>query len=847
MSASGHYFQPPVSEWVVRKGFGNWHNRCGHLSYKPTCMFRNYLKTAWRTALHAKTYSAITIIGLTIGLCASMLMLTIVLDDLSYDKQWTNGAELYRILSVNKRGVGIFDRNTSSFAGLGPSLKTAFPEVLTTGQLDNDHDRFRFGNMDPNGVSVSLLRADTSIFDMLDISVMDGDAKHYVGGVSNIILTAGFCKKFFPGLSPLGRTIYRVPSFDNKPQPYLVTAIIKDLPANSVFRAEAIVIDKPRTEQLSKAQGGTLINNNYILVRKGTDMSRLSAKINKWYAGYVNAKHPLLYEFQPLKNVYLESDFANGQQVKSDITRIYIFSGVALLILVLACVNFVTLSTARAIKRLPETGVRKVLGAGREQLVYQFLTESFLFFGIATIGATLLYIQALPLVEKYLGHQLAVTFTSRSPLFALAYLSVFMISLLVGFYPAWNISGFQPADTLKGRLLSTNLSSQNVVRKCLVVVQFSLSILVLIALMVVQQQVHFMENKDLGYEKHNLLNIGMIGWDNKAKGFKNELLHIPGVQSASVTSWTPYGGLHMTTDINDPFKSGNTLTVGFISGDIDLAKTMGFHLLNGRSFDPSFAMDALNQDSLMGLDMKAYTEGAGHQSSLITAYTARVLGIKNLNTPINQALTSPIGIIEDFNNESLRSPLKPIIIVAEEDPQYGGMLIRVAPGTERSVSMAVSRLWRSFFPEKLLDMQSVDDMLDKQYREENRLQQLFSFFSFLSMFLAALGILGLIVQATEQRRKEIGIRKVLGATVASIVQLFTADFVKLVFIALLIASPLAWWLMNKWLTDFAFRIHISPWVFAIAGSASLAMAVITISFQTIKAAMSNPVKSLRTE
>ena len=246
-------------------------------------------------------------------------------------------------------------------------------------------------------------------------------------------------------------------------------------------------------------------------------------------------------------------------------------------------------------------------------------------------------------------------------------------------------------------------------------------------------------------------------------------------------------------------------------------------------------------------DSALYANAANQQSSLITAYTAKVLQVKDLGVPIRQAHTTPVGIIKDFNNESLEEPMKPTIIIAGPSPEYGGMLIKVRPGQEKQAAIAVSKLWRRFYPDKLLEIKWVDDMLAAQYKAESRLQQLFSFFSGLSMFLAALGVLGLIIQATAQRKKEIGIRKVLGASVSSIVRLFSIDFVKLVLIAVLIASPVAWWLMNKWLLDFAYRIHISGWVFIIAGTIAVVIALLTISIQSVKSAMANPIKSLRTE
>ena len=303
----------------------------------------------------------------------------------------------------------------------------------------------------------------------------------------------------------------------------------------------------------------------------------------------------------------------------------------------------------------------------------------------------------------------------------------------------------------------------------------------------------------------------------------------------------------MSSEIDDPNHAGNKLTVWFINGDVDLPKVMGLQLVSGRYLDKSYGADILDPNSLMSMDSATYVNAAARQSSLITSYTAKILQVNDLGVPIKQAHTTPVGIVKDFNNESLKEPMKPTIIIAGPSPEFGGMLIKVKPGKEAETGTAISKLWRQFFPGKLLDLKPVDEMLAAQYKQESKLQQLFSFFSTLSMFLAALGILGLIIQATAQRKKEIGIRKVLGASVASIVQLFSVDFIKLILIAMLIASPVAWWLMNQWLLDFAYRINISGWVFVMAGMIAIVVALITISFQSIKAAIANPVKSLRTE
>jgi putative ABC transport system permease protein len=810
-------------------------------------MFKNYLKTAWRSVSHNKIYSTINIVGLTIGLCACMLVATVVIDDLSYDRQWSKSAELYRITMINKMGNGLYDRFADSYSGFARALENNFPEVETVSGIFGRDQRLKVNDRDANGVAVNAMQADTNFWRMLDIHVLAGNPRKFLKGDNgNLVITESFRKKFFAAENPIGKIIYDVPNYGTA-SPYIITGVISDLPSNTVFRSEAINIILPTNAELYKNQGGSMYQQ-IILLKPGTNVQRLTAKVNDWYSHFMERRTSLQIAFQPVKDLYLHSDFANYQKVKGNYKNIYIFSGVALLLLLIACVNFINLSTARALQRLRETGVRKILGAQRRQLVYQFLTESLLYFLIASLLATFIYQVSLPLLKNFIGHDLEKTFTSANLLFASCYATILFISLATGIYPALVLSAFNPASTLKGELLTNTRGSQNVVRKSLVVLQFAISIVVLIALIVVQQQVSYLKNKDVGYKATNLLSISWISWDGKGASFKNELLKQPGVESASITSWLPTKGSgSMSTLIDDPNNAGNKLTVWTINGDLDLPKVMGLRLQSGRFFDKSYSADALSMDSLMGMDSATYVNAANRQSSIITSYTAKMLQVKKMGEPIKQAHTTPIGIVDDFNSESLKEYLKPTIIVADNSPGYGAMLVKVKPGQEKQVASYVAKLWRDFFPAKFLDIKWVDDMLAAQYEQEARLQQLFTFFSGLSMFLAALGVLGLIIQATLVRRKEIGIRKVLGASVFSIFRLFSLDFLKLVFIALLIASPVAWWLMNKWLIDFAYRIHISAWIFIITGVVAMLTALIAISFQTVKAAVANPVKSLRSE
>ncbi len=810
-------------------------------------MFKNYFKTAWRNITTNKVYSLINILGLTIGLGACMIVATVVIDDLSYDRQWSKSDDLYRIITINRMGADLYDHWASSLAGLGPKLKNEFPEVKAAAGISNYKRRIKLNENNPNGVEISALQADTSIWRMLDFKVLAGNPRKYVEGTNDIVISESFRKKIFPKKNPVGKIIYDVSGYSDKATPYLVTGVIKDIPSNTVFRSEVIMLNKPRTENLFKNGGGTL-SQNYILINPGTNMAQITQKINKWYAGYVENKKHYQFEFQPVKDIYLHSDFAQSQEIKGSSQNIYILSGVALLLLIIACVNFINLSTASALQRLKETGVRKILGAGRRQLVIQFLTESVLFFIISSFFATILYQLSLDPVEKYLGHAPAQTFVSKYYLLISSYGIILLISLLAGIYPAWIMSGFKPAATLKGKLFTGNATGQNFVRKGLVVLQYSISIIVLVALIIVQQQVHFMKNKDIGFNKNNLLSIGNVSWDGKGQTFKNELLGQQGVVNASITGWLPTEEKgSMSTEMDDPHNPGNAITVWFINGDLDLAETLGLHLKSGRFFNKTFSTDEMSQDSMMRMDSAKYAVAVKRQSSVITSYAAKVLNVNALGIPFEHGATTPVGIVDDFNNESLKVPMEPTIITADNALNYGGMLIRIKPGSGKQVIAAINKIWRQYYPNKLLDIKYVDDMLTKQYKSESKLQQLFAFFSGLSMFLAALGIFGLVVQATGQRVKEIGIRKVLGASIHSIVQLFSIDFVKLIVIAIIIASPIAWWLMNKWLQGFAYKIHTNWKVFGIAGFTAIFIALITISIQAIKAAMANPVKSLRSE
>ncbi|HEY6081808.1 MAG TPA: FtsX-like permease family protein [Chitinophagaceae bacterium] len=809
-------------------------------------MFQNYFNTAVRNLFRNRMYSFINILGLTIGLTACLLVATVVLNDLSYDRQWTRSKDIYRIVSMNSRMKNI-ERFGQSLTGLGPALKKNFPEVQDYCRMQVTETRMRIGN-EKEGVAMHCLSADTSIWRMLDFIAISGNPQKFISGYSNLVITESLAKQYFPHTDPVGKTIENIPDM-GKSQTYLITGIIKDIPANSYLYARALILKKPAQgeDELNKAGFGTLLPQ-YLLLAKGTNLPAFTKKANAWYRNFLgkNDQFILSFQLQPISNIHLYPGFANDPDKSGSIRSVYIFSAVAILLLLIACINFMTLTMARVLKRVKETGIRKVLGAGKKELVTQFLCESLIFFFISFAFSLIFYSIFIKEVEKFIGHPLALSLISHTSLLAAVGGIILLISLFTSLYPALFLS--RPAITgiLRGDL-SKNINA-GFLKKALVTWQFVLAIGLIVAMMVVRSQVYFLNHKDLGFDKDNLLKIDMNAWGQYGPSFKQQVLKLPGVEHASITGWTPdAGGGNMTTEIALPSDTTQKIKAWYIVGDVDLATTLKLTLEKGRLFNPLLSTDMLNDDSLMRTGFEKYEALNKLRPVLITSYTANFLRIKKLNQPCPGIQGIPVGIVKNFNNESLHETLKPCIIEAGVSPGYGEMLIRVNPHAAKQVLQQLNILWQKFYPDRLLQTGWISDLLADQYKTEKKLEQLFAFFGLLSIFLACMGLFGLITFTAEQRTKEIGIRKVLGASVAVIVALLSKDFLKLVLIAILIASPIAWWAMNKWLQNFAYRIHISWWIFAGAGLLTILIALITVSFQSIKAAIANPVQSLRTE
>ncbi|WP_353131145.1 FtsX-like permease family protein [Parapedobacter pyrenivorans] len=798
------------------------------------------IKIAFRTLLKGRLYSAINILGLTLGIASCLVIGTVVFDELSYDKHWSRSADTYRLLSIREGGGAYSQKGGTVYAGLAPALKQQFPEVEDYSEIYPVHAHVKINKTDPAPLEVTMLHADTTALRLLDISLLAREDITPTNHVNKIIVSESFSKVHFTGHPPLGQQIYDVPNFGETPKQYEVAGVMKDIPPNTHLRADIILLKERQEEMLGKNGDGAGMRyaRHYILLQEGTDPQQFEQKLNNWYAQSTE-NDKTRFALQPMADIYLKTDFPAYQFVKGNIRHSYIFGAVGILLMVIASINYINLSTAHASSRLKETGVQKILGASRARILLQSLLESLLIFGLAGCLAWVCYQLTFPALERFIGHSLAFSFTSAGPYPIYALIAFFSVCLFSGLYPAWLVSGFRTVGSMQ-QTLKAGKANRGWLRKSLVVVQFAISIVILASMLVVQQQVDFLKTKDIGFDSEGLISVDYVSWDNKSQTLRAELLKNPDILSLSFSGWLPSDGAGpMMKSVTDPSDPNKKIELWYIDGEPNIAQTLGLRLKEGRFLDPDIAGDAIPADDFKAMESL--------RPCLMTASTARLLQIEGVNQPLHEAGIIPVGIIEDFNSESLHKQAVPTVIVGYRDPAYGGLLIRTRPNTESSVMRAIAKAWKEVYPDKLFEIQIVKEKLAMQYAAEEKLQGLFRMFSLLTMLLAALGILGLIVHTLGLRVKEIGIRKVLGATVTAIVAMLAKDFVKLVLLAAIIASPIAWWAMNKWLEDFAYRIDIQWWMFVAAGLAAVVIAVLTVSWQAIRAAMANPVDSLRNE
>ncbi len=791
-------------------------------------MLRNYLVIALRNLQRQKVHSFINITGLAVGMAASIMIMLWVQDELSFDRFHVNSNNLFRVVAkVKYDGEAI--HYPVSAAPMATLIKDEVPEVVATSRLDAGYRAlFTIGDKtfdEPDGGLV-----DAAFLEMFTFPLLKGDAATALRQPHSIVLTKSLAHKYFQDDEPVGKTI-RI----NNSQDFVVTGIIEDIPLNSHFRFTYLM------PFLYLQETGRQLDNNwsdfnyitYIQVAPTASNAVVQHKMNMALAKQFddeddNEADKPEFLLQPVADIHLKSGHMIIESKGGDEQTVYIFSVIALFILLIACTNFMNLTTARSAKRAKEVGLRKVVGANRAQLIGQFLGESVLLSLMALmLGLVLVHI-GLPLYNDISGK--ALTFSVFTPGLTLVFIAAAVCTgLLAGSYPALLLSSFQPVKVLKGVILKGSGAAS--FRKVLVVMQFSLSALLIIGTLVIYGQLNYMRNKKLGFDKENIVAVNIRGNIFRAyNNVKAELRNQPGVISITSVSQDLNDVSSTTTGASWPGKpAGSSLMLNQLSVDHDFIETFEVEVVQGRAFNKDLASDSvafmLNEEAVnqMGLQEPVGTRLSMH-------------GVSG----------TVVGVTSNFHFKAMKEKISPLVLFVA--PNWRSRLyIRVKSDNIQESIAAIESVWKSFEPAYPFEYSFLDESFDKMYRAEQRAGKLFTYFAAVAILISCLGLFGLAAFTAEQKTKEIGIRKVLGASTTSIAVLLSKEFTRLVLIALVIASPLAWFLMNKWLDDFAYRIHISWWIFAVAAVIALLIAWLTVSYQSVKAALANPVKSLRSE
>ncbi len=810
-------------------------------------MFKNYFKIAWRNIVKNKIYSFINIAGLAIGLASFLLIVLYVTNELSYDRYFPDANRIYRINSdIRFGGSNLHMPVTSDM--MGQILEKDNPQIeqYTRIYTFNGNKLVKKGNEYINETNVG--HADSTFFEVFQLPAIAGDTKHALDEPNTVVVTESTAKKYFGTTDVLGKTIEVK---DKGITPYKITAVIKDIPDNTHFHFDFLFsmknVDYP---------WGAITSHNfytYIKLKPGTDVNAFKKIFDQYIDRYVlpyakrfmninsmdefrKAGNNLQYSLMPITKIHLYSDYTFELSPSGNIQYVYIFSAVALFILIIACINFMNLTTARSAGRAKEVGIRKVLGTEKKQLVSQFLFESTLITLVSLLIAILIDYFTLPVFNEIAAKHLTWGNLFSGNILPYLIALPFVVGLLAGSYPAFFLSAFKPIEVLKGKLKLGSKSGG--LRSVLVVFQFATSIILIVGTIIVYEQLHFIQTKNLGYNKDQVLVVDGLSTlnDGTTETFKNEVLQLPGVTEGSLSSYLPVSNSSRSdnTFSKDAVPTPqNSIDMQSWDVDYDYVRTLGMQIIEGRDFSKDFGSDSsaviINEAAVK---LFGFSNPIGQK-------------IYNINNSGQQTSYHIIGVVKNFNFESLHQQVGPLGLMLGKGTSSA--IFKVNTGNIQNLISQVQNKWKTVASGLPFSYRFLNESFDEMYRAEQRAGEIALIFSVLAIFIACLGLFGLATFIAEQRTKEIGIRKVLGASVQGIVQMLSKDFIKLVLIAIIIATPLAWWAMHNWLNNFAYRINIEWWMFVVAGIGALMIALITVSFQAIKAALSNPVKSLRTE
>jgi putative ABC transport system permease protein len=806
-------------------------------------MIRNQLIIAFRNLYRNKSFTAINILGLAVGISTCLLILLFVQDELSYDRFNKKADQIVRVVfrgSVQGEKM----KEAMVMPPVAQTLKSEYPEVLEATRLRRQgFPRISYGEKTLKDNAFAYV--DSNFFQVFTLPFIKGDPKSALLQPNTIVISQTAADKFFGSEDPIGKVL----TLKDSKTDFKITGVMRNMPANAHFHFDlfASMASFPESREFSWM---TSEYYTYLVLQKGYDYKKLEAKLPQDVEKYMGSQlqkamgmsysefrqkgNELGLYLQPLKDIHLRSDLNLDLEPSGDIRYVYIFSVIALFMLLIACINFMNLSTAGASKRAREVGIRKVLGSLKRQLVKQFLLESILLTAFALVVSVVLVYWSLPFFNKLSGKNLSLNLWTNPWVLPGLLLFGLFTGLIAGSYPAFFLSSFKPVKVLKGKLTTNNKTVG--FRSSLVVFQFFISIMLIVGTTIVHKQLAFIQHEKLGYDKNQVLIVQDAYWLGKNQdAFRKQLLQDPRVSSVSASGYIPAGYSYNNNFIVYPDNNSDNL-VKTLRYDVDYnyIQTLGMHITGGRNFSPTFGTDSsgiiLNEEAA-----KAFGWGINSIGHLIT---------KTENDG-SRFTYHVIGVVQNFHFKSFHETISPLVMVLGNNSE--NIIVKTKNGDITGLLNTMKKNWTDLKAEVPFSYSFLDDRFNKTYQAEQKIGLILSVFAGLTIFVACLGLFGLVTFTAEQRTKEIGIRKVLGATVTSIVSLLSRDFLRLVIIAFLIASPVAWILMNKWLQDFAYKTNISWWIFGMAAGLAITITLITVSFRAIKAAVHNPVDSLRSE
>ena len=801
-------------------------------------MFKNYLKSTWRNLVRNKIYALINIAGLSIGLACAMLIILYVKDEVSYDRFHANVGNIYRIVTqgiAKNGGKGRKDPNTGYLQG--PRFAENIPEIKSFVRVQSGERNIKTGT---EVRDQELLYVDSVFFDMFSFPLIGGNRHTCLKDPSSVVISEEAAKKQFGTTDAIGKIIMM--KDDSVFVPHTVTAVAKKSPQNSSIKFEMILpIKESKEDALNSENWFNFFLNTFVVLDPHTNIQALSSKMNRFYDedtkdaiksltakfGPDVANWKSQYLLQPFLDMHMSTELPaqNGLSDASNPMYAYILSGIALFVLLIACINFVNLTVARSVKRAKEIGIRKVVGGDRKQLIIQFLGESFLLCIIAFVLAIALVQLILPVFNDLSNKVLALSYLFDVKLVAGYILLFILTALLAGFYPALVLSAYNPVQTLYSRF---NLAGKNYLQKSLVVLQFALASFLIIATLTIYKQFNFLTTEKLGYDDTNIVGVHKdFKTHDEAWLFRNELLKDPNIQSVAPRNSGRWGTVaKLSTD--------STIEFDYETVDESFLPTLKIPLVQGRNFSPDFPSDSAN-------------------SVLVNETFVKKAGWRN---PIGQTVNfwynnnkryTVVGVVKDYHYSSLNEKIGPELFTMKKDNPYGQAFIKIKPTTAAASLSTIEKTFKQLFSLSPYRYTFMNDENRKHYEAEAKWKQIMLFGAILTIFISCIGLFGLSVLSAEKRTKEIGIRKVLGASVNRVVTILSKDFLKLVCISLVISIPAAWLVAHKWLENYPYRISLSWKLFAAGGVLVVLIALMTVSFQAIKAAFANPVKSLRTE